>query len=95
MNFLWHLKAEKAMFLCYLLEYSKEVIIDYFLLHQSFIILILHFVFLSPVNQSFFIWHRNCYQAILETVSIDEDLIYVLVNLKYLFQSSRADVFTM
>ena len=83
------------MFLCYLLEYSKEVIIDCFLLYQCFIVLILYFVFLSPVNQRFFVWHCNSYQAILETVSIHEHLVYVLVNLEYFLKTGWADVFTV
>ena len=95
MNFLWHLKAEKAMFLCNLLEYSKEVIIDCFFLYHRLIVLILYLVFLRPIYQSFFVRHRNSYQAILETVSIHEYLVYVLVNLENFLQTGRADIFPM
>ena len=83
------------MFLCYLLENNKEVIIDCFLLYQCFIVLILYFVFLSPVSQSFFVRYCNCHQAILETVSIHEYLVYVLVNLENFFKTGRAYVFTV
>ena len=83
------------MFLCYLLENCKEVIIDCFFLYQCFIVLILYFVFLSPVSQSFFVGHCNSHQAILETVSIHEYLVDVLVNLENFFKTSRADVFSV
>ena len=95
MDFLWHLKAEKAMFLCYLLEYSKEVIIDCFLLYQCFIVLILYFIFLSPDSKSFFIRRCDSHQAILETVSIHEYLVDMLVNLENFFKTGRADVFSV
>ena len=95
MNFLWHLKAEKSMYLCYLFKYSKEVVVDRFFLYHRFIVLILYFVFLSPLNQSLFVRHRNSYQAILETVSIHEYLVYVLFNLENFLKTSRADVFTV
>ena len=83
------------MYLCYLFEYSKEVVIDRFFLYHRFIVLILYFVFLSPLNQSLFVRHCNSYQAILETVSIHEYLVYVLFNLENFLKTSRADVFTV